>query len=177
MGGGGRNGLELIAQGWGAITGARLMKRCSPRRTLVCKDGLCALLLSAGRLLSLCNSPSDEMCLKRWIGIGGAVLTRLWGIHLQPSATVMKGRGRRGGGGGGGRPGEIEGRERESGGGRETFCSETLPQKKKKPHHYTGPWPAVKTRLWRQEQLFLHPSGVCSTRKRHFMIPFRFRYI
>lgn len=31
------------------------------------------------------------MCLKRWIGIGGAVLTWLWRIHREPSAIVMKG--------------------------------------------------------------------------------------
>lgn len=56
----------------------------------------------------------------------------------------MKGRGRRGGGGGGGRPGEIEGRERESGGGRETFCSETLPQKKKSPTITQAPGPRLR---------------------------------
>lgn len=31
------------------------------------------------------------MCLKRWIGIGDAVLTWLWRIHREPSAAVMKG--------------------------------------------------------------------------------------
>lgn len=95
--------------------------------------------------LSLCNSPSDEMCLKRWIGIGGAVLTWLWGIHLQPSATVMKG----------GRCGWASretNREREwerenarqmkRGRNAQTFCSASVPQ----THHYPGLWPTLSTR-------------------------------
>lgn len=48
---------------------------------------------------------------------------------------------------GGGRPGEIEGRERESGGGRETFCSETLPQKKKKKSPTITQAPGPRLRL------------------------------
>lgn len=54
-----------------------------------------------------------------------------------------------------------KGRERESGGGRETFCSETLPQN----HHYTGPWPAVKTRVTMGTIIFTPIRSLLNTQK------------
>lgn len=69
----------------------RLIKRYYGIGTLARQADVCLSLSSGGRFYLLCNSLSAEMCLKRWIRIGGAVLTWLWRIHREPSAIVMKG--------------------------------------------------------------------------------------
>lgn len=69
----------------------RLIKRYYGIGTLACQADVCLSLSTGGCFYLLCNSLSAEMCLKRWIGIGGAVLTWLWRIHREPSAMVMKG--------------------------------------------------------------------------------------